>query len=168
MKQTITTIDSETYKKLIRLFDIVNGVLVEEHNGERKGSTLHLRNENRHVMLMNRSNPNAPEDDACRYDFFASEKTFRLCGHKDHVLSWQSRNMDLMQFPGAVRFKLVAVIMAISGFTAEEDEAAVLWIGIKMGWMQSKEAFAAAQISSNSRYRVLVQKFDEAEQLQAA
>ena len=73
-----------------------------------------------------------------------------------------------MQFPGAVRFKLVAVIMAISGFTAEEDEAAVLWIGIKMGWMQSKEAFAAAQISSNSRYRVLVQKFDEAEQLQAA
>jgi hypothetical protein len=167
LKNPITNIDSDTYTRLIRLFDIANGVLVAEHNGDRKGSTLHLRNEQRHVMLMNRSMTEVPEDDGCRYDFFASEKTFRLCGHKNHILSWQSSNMDLMQYPGAVRFIWVSVIMAISGFTAEEDEAAVLWIGKKMGWISEPDAYEASQISNNSRYRDLLQKFNEAERLAA-
>lgn len=163
MEKVITTIDSESYKKMIRLFDIVNSVLVKEHNGDRKGSTLHLRNENRHVMLMNRSNPNAPENDACRYDSYAQEKSFRLCGHKDHVLSWQSRNNELGQFQGAARFRLVGIIMAISGFTAEEDEAAVLWIGYKMGWVSLDEAWEISQISENSRYRDLFVIFNQVE-----
>lgn len=154
--------------EIIRLFGIANDVLVKEHNGERKGSTLHIRNENRHVLVAKRSDPAAPEDDACRYDFFASEKTIRLCDHPEDTLSWQSHDMEKKQFPGGVRFKIVGLIVAISGFKAEEDEVAVLWIGVKMGWMQSKDAFAAAQISSNSRYRILMQKLDEAEELQAA
>lgn len=74
--------------------------------------------------------------------------------------------MKKKQYPGGVRFAL-GLIASLSGFTAEEDEATVLWVGVKMGWISEHDADVASTISSNSRYADLMQKFNQAELLAA-
>ena len=165
---TFGKLTSQMHNEIMRLYRLVNAVLVQVHGGERAGSSLHVRNEDGHVLLAERSDPRISEDIACRYDFHASEKTMRLCDHHDHTLSWQSHDLQKKQFPGGVRFNVGGVIIAISGFTPAEDEAAVLWIGMKMGWMSDSSVQQTARISRNTRYVDLFEKFNQAERQQAA
>jgi len=77
------------------------------------------------------------------------------------VRSWESKNEELEHFQGAARAPN-GLLGGFSGFLAEEDETLVLWVFMKMGWIDGKDAYAASLISANSRYGTLVQKFNQA------
>ena len=156
-----TNLDPVDRRRLQRLLAIVVEVLTNEHADARVGATFNIRNEKRHVLYDERAG-RAVEDLACCYDFYAGEKTFRLVGFPDHVLSWQSSDPANGRYAGGVRFPN-GLVAALSGYKAEEDEAATLWIGVKMDWWTKTDATNAASISKNPRYFELFQKFDRLE-----
>ena len=142
--------------------DVAVEVLVKQHGGTRGGGFFNLRDPNGKTIFENPfRSPAAAKAD--KYQRLAGEKTSRLGHHPEHILSWQSKNEALEQYQGAACAPN-GMLGGFSGFTAEEDEALVLWVFIKMGWMTGKQAYAAAQISSNSRWMVLSQMFDLAEE----
>lgn len=142
--------------------DVAVAVLADVHNGERGGGFFNLRNPSGETVFENPfRDPAATKAD--KYQRLAAEKTSRLGHHPEHLLSWQSKNEALEQYQGAARTPN-GMLGGFSGFTAEEDEALVLWVFIKMGWMTGKEAYAFAKISSNSRWHTLSQMFDLAEE----
>lgn len=141
--------------------DVAVAVLVDEHNGERGGGFLNLRDANGKIVFEYPfRSPSSNKTQS--YREFAREKTSRLEGYPEHVLSWQSKNEALQQYQGAVRAPN-GLLGSFSGFTGEEDETIILWAFTKMEFLSGKEAYQAAQISSNSRYAYLVQKFNQAE-----
>lgn len=142
--------------------DVAVAVLEQVHNGARGGGVFNLRGPNGEVVFSDLFR-NPAKDKIEKYDRLAAEKTKRLWTYPNHTLSWESMNVDLEQYQGAA-CATNGLLGGFSGFTAEEDEALVLWIFIKMGWMSGKEAYTAAQISSNSRWHVLSQMFDLVEE----
>jgi hypothetical protein len=137
--------------------DVAVAVLEQVHDGKRGGGVFNLRGPNGEVVFSDVfRNPAADKID--KYDRLAAEKTERLWKHPGHTLSWQSMNVALEQYQGAAR-ATNGLIGGFSGFTAEEDEALVLWVFSMMGWMTAREAAATARISSNSCYEDLCVKF---------
>lgn len=137
--------------------DVAVAVLERVHNGKRGGGVFNLRGPNGEVVFSDWfRNPAA--DKINKYDQLAAEKTERLWKHPEHTLSWESMNVALKKYQGAAR-ATNGLIGSFSGFTAEEDEALVLWVFSLMGWMTAREAAAAIRISSNARYEDLCVKF---------
>lgn len=159
MTAVITSLSKDDKAKLCRLLDIVVDVLTKEWRGERGGGSFNIRNEKAWILFDERSGE-ADENSFVRTDFFAGEKTFRLCQNPTHRLSFESHNMELQQYPGGVRFGN-GLVGALSGYKWQEDEAATLWIGISMGWITLKKAAELTHISSNTYCGKLFYMFTE-------
>lgn len=87
---------------------------------------------------------------------FSLEKAKRLYQKSDHNSSWESRDVNLMQFGGAVRGQ--NFIFSFSGFTEHLDEAAMLILASRISdregipELPGGAAKVISMVSSNPHY----------------
>ena len=146
----ITRVEPADIEKVRRLFKNVVAVLTAEHadTDGRAGAAANLCAWSGEGLLDTREGT-APEDKFDSYVHNALNKVLTLLDHPEHRLSFESHNMETGPYPGGARFP-TELILAISGFTWQEDEVGVLWIGYKMGWIELKEAMRLVKTSQES------------------
>ena len=83
-----------------------------------------------------------------KYHQFSQEKAERLLLNPDHLLSWQSRDLDDNRYGGAVRLSSGHVI-SFSGFPESVDEVFCISIARMMNWMSEAEIVERLKISNN-------------------
>lgn len=135
---------------------------------KREGAVIHFCTDNYRELLLKREGT-APEDKFLSYETNAPAKTQTLHDHPTHQLSFQSRVMNTGPHPGGARFPN-GLLLAISGFTWQEDEIAVLWIGWQMRWITLNEALNLAKLSQGHSllFTELFQQFNRTHTQQAA
>lgn len=94
---------------------------------------------------------------------FAQEKTRRLATHPEHKSSHESRDVQdtdktKHKYGGAVR--TVLFLISFSGFSEKLDEAIVLYISVRLGFLSDNEAQAIADNNGNEKYLALREKID--------
>jgi len=97
----------------------------------------------RHFRLVSRVGEVAQEKAFQEYRLNAQEKASRLLvNHRDHATSWQSRNAENNKYGGAIRvnFSGIGLIMSFSGYSEQYDEALMLALAVKMGWLERNKA----------------------------
>jgi hypothetical protein len=161
-----TDLDFDT-PKVEKLFAVVTKVLTARHatGDKRSGASLYLATSDGEELYKTRKGT-APEEKFRSYDENAFDKVQTLIEHPEHQLSFQSHNMETGPYPGGARF-LKLLLLAISGFTWQEDEIGVLWIGLKMGWIELKEVTALIRISQDNLhlFAELFNEFDRTEKV---
>jgi hypothetical protein len=81
------------------------------------------------------------------YRLYAEEKAARLLvNHRDHATSWQSRDEANHKYGGAIRVKFsgIGLILSFSGYAESCDEALMLALAMKMGWLDHHAAIDLA------------------------
>jgi len=96
---------------------------------------------------------NMPEERARACAGFAQEKNRRLGANLHHRTSWESRDEEKEQYPGAVRGK--QLLWSFSGFPSKTDEAAMLVSAIRCGDMTIEEATEIVGITGNPVFHKL-------------
>lgn len=88
-----------------------------------------------------------------KYQRFAEEKCSRLAKHSNHVSSWQTRDVDSLQFGGAIR--TLRRILGFSGFPEPWDEALCIATALEVGEMNEELAKKILEASGNDVRRVM-------------
>jgi hypothetical protein len=95
-----------------------------------------------------------PKDKIWKYWRLATEKSYRLSIHPEHVSSWQSRDGET-KWGGAIRVE--EYILSFSGLPELWDEALMLLTARVSSHMKSEIAESVASISSNPYWGQLKQ-----------
>ncbi len=88
---------------------------------------------------------------APKYERFAREKAMRLDRHPDDLSSWGSRNEAEKQYGGAIRVAN-EYLFSFSGLPEHGDEAAMLFAGLRLEFIDRDYARRIASISSNQTF----------------
>jgi hypothetical protein len=125
--------------KVEQLFSIVTNVLTAIHSdGDNHSGAVILLCTNAGDELLSKRKGTGSEQKFIDCEHYATKKIKTLLDHPEHRLSFESCDMANGPYPGGARFPPL-LLLAISGFTWQEDEVSVLWIGFKMGWIELKE-----------------------------
>lgn len=92
-----------------------------------------------------------------KYAGLSEEKARRLASKPGDKSSWQSRNLDLDYYGGAIRCK-DGTILSFSGLSEHGDEALVLMVAEFCNLLSRTEAIAIAKKSGNTLYMKIVSK----------
>lgn len=132
-------------------------IIADQSGNQQSGGVLHLRGQDG-VELINKSVGSPVPERLAEFSFFAAEKTERLHHHKDHILSWQSQDVPLKRYQGAVRAPN-GFVASFSGLSGDEDETLALWAFFQMGWMTGQQTHDAAKLSRNQQHSVWLRAF---------
>ena len=89
-----------------------------------------------------------PADKLEKYNRLSQEKASRLFANTAHVSSFQSRNEKLDRWAGAIRC-LFPLILSFSGLPELADEALMIYVAYRAGWINAEMGERIAQISDN-------------------
>jgi hypothetical protein len=134
-------------RKVLTLFGIVIKVLAQKHKSTDKkaGAIIQLLTSNGEEQLFRRAGTTS-EDKFQIFEDYVVCKSMTLYRNPEHSLSFESCDMQDGPYPGGARFPK-GQILSISGFTWQEDEISVLWIGYKLGWITLRDVMKLAKIS---------------------
>lgn len=97
-----------------------------------------------------------------KYDFFATEKAFRLSYLRGHISSWQSRddsNPDRMKHNYGGAIKCGDFIFSFSGFTEHEDEMVGTLGARRLQLIGERETSEIIAASGNEPLRLALRNF---------
>ncbi len=121
---------------------------------DRKGGYLVIRKrDSGEILLHEKVGTIAPPESDQRYLTFAKEKGERL--GPNGLSSWQSRNLQQEKYGGAIATSS-GLIVSFSGLPELWDEALVLVISNRLGWISGKEVFDIIEISGNTFVELLL------------
>lgn len=122
--------------------DIVHEVVQDDHN--QTGAILVVADSRSGLPLFMCLVRDLSEQDIRECQFYAMEKATRLAENSHHQASSQSRDLSVepKRYGGAVRTK--NYIFSMSGLTEEQDEAAMLVLGILTGELEISQAVRVA------------------------
>jgi hypothetical protein len=89
-----------------------------------------------------------PKGKADQYFTFSMEKARRLQANPDHYTSFQSRDEKSDKYAGAILCR-VNTILSFSGLPELADEALMIFVAFKAGWIDEKEVLRLSGISQN-------------------
>lgn len=114
---------------------------------ERKGGYLTIRDRISGIVLLVALIGGCSADKVNDYLVFSQEKGWRLFLNYGHLSSFQTRNENEKKWAGAI----VAgnYIISFSGLPELGDEAVMIVLASKLGWLDSETAKAIVAISSN-------------------
>jgi hypothetical protein len=98
-----------------------------------------------------------PKDKADAYFTFSVEKARRLHAHPDHYTSFQSRDVESGKYAGAIVCRL-HTILSFSGLPEMADEALMIFVAFKTGWIDENEALRLSGISGNPYIKKIIGK----------
>ncbi|MEK7642372.1 MAG: hypothetical protein AAB392_01110 [Patescibacteria group bacterium] len=133
--------------------DITDYIIKNEE--DKKGGVLYVGDSKTGLPLLSCVFGSLTEEKITKYKFFATEKAERLAKTSWHDTSWQSRDMDTdpKGYAGAVRVNgTEGFILSFSGFTEEQDEAAMLVLAMNIGLMNGEAAALLVQMSKNQYF----------------
>lgn len=100
-----------------------------------------------HGVLLGAKINICPQEKSEKYFILSIEKAKRLSESRN-LLSWQSRDPANNKWGGAVVVR-VNTVLSFSGMDELEDEALVIYVAHKAGWIDRAQALELAAISSN-------------------
>jgi len=88
------------------------------------------------------------------------EKARRLSSNPGHISSFESRDPGADKWGGSIRAK--SRILSFSGLPNEKfDEAAMVYVAMKLGWIENFEALQIAAASDNEYVRIVMRALAE-------
>jgi len=88
-----------------------------------------------------------PQEKQLKYFLLTQEKAQRLLSNPDHDSSWESRDVDINKFGGAIRTP--DYVLSFSGLPEINDETLMIMFAFRLGMIPTSQVEKIIQFSGN-------------------